>query len=55
MTEPLPEDVERVARAICKALGYKPDKINQPGKEPEWTRYKLEARAAIRAMQRGDK
>jgi hypothetical protein len=56
MTEPLREDVEGVARAICAADGYEPDEISThwlPG-EKFWTGYTDHARAAIRAMQRGD-
>jgi hypothetical protein len=58
MTEPLPKDVERVARAIAK-LDLSKSMIACPPVESSWWKiYRQQyieiAEVAIRAMQRGD-
>jgi hypothetical protein len=56
MTEPTQEEIEKVARAICFTDGFEPDEISKnwvPG-QAYWTGYIDHAKAAIRAMQRGD-
>ncbi len=47
--EPSACEVERVARAICKADLVLPDEFSISGK-PRWTQYTKQARAAINAM-----
>lgn len=45
------EMVERVARAMCKARRRDPDRCRPEG-QPQWMKYRREARAAIEAMRK---
>jgi hypothetical protein len=54
--EPTAEEIERVARAFCRAQGYDPDfmmgRMDVGGMFPAWQCYETHARAAILAMDR---
>jgi hypothetical protein len=50
MTNLVNDEIEAVARAICKADMVMPDELSMASGKPRWTQYTRQAKAALAAI-----